>query len=296
MTQQQSGDLRGLPGPRRSFRRLTDLLKTLPRWAWPLVGLLLAAVLALSIWLVAEVWPETEDLTWQRILDTGVIRVCTDPSWPPFEYIDERTGDVKGLDIDLASALAARLRPPGPAIRAEIVPVGFDSLYDALLASRCDVILSALPYEPERTQDVAYAISYFNAGMVFVVRDGTWDITGLDSLPGRVVGVEWGFVPEGDSQQRLLLQALPLRRYDTAGDVLRALQSGEVDAALVDQVSALDYLHQCQGLRIVGRPFTDVSYVIPVRLDAFRLLAELNRVLIEMREDGTITALQDKWF
>jgi len=257
---------------------------------------LLAAVLALGVWLVAEVWPEAEDLTWQRILDTGVLRVCTDPSWPPFESIDERTGEIRGLDMDLASALAARLRPQGPAIRAEMVPVGFDSLYDALLASRCDAVLSALPYEAERTEDVAYAISYFNAGLVIVVRDETANITGLDSLPGRVVGVEWGFVPEGDSQQRLLLQALSLRRYDTAGDVLRALQAGEIDAALVDQVSALAFLHECQGLRIVGQPFTDVSYVIPVRLDAFRLLAEVNRVLIEMREDGTINALQEKWF
>jgi len=271
-------------------------LEKLPKWAWPLLGLLLAALLALGVWLVVQVWPEAEDLTWQRILDTGVIRVCTDPSWPPFEYIDERTGEIKGLDVDLASALAARLRPQGPATRAELVPVGFDSLYDALLAGRCDAVLSALPYEAERTEDVAYAISYFNAGMVIVVRDGTADITGLDTLPGRVVGVEWGFVPEGDSRQRLLLQALSLRRYDTAGDVLRALQSGEVDAALVDQVSALAFLHQCQGLRTVDQPFTDVSYVIPLRLDAFRLLAEVNRVLIEMREDGTLAGLLDKWF
>jgi len=281
---------------RKSIEDFQSLLSGLPKWVWPLGGLLLAALLALGVWLVVQVWPEAEDLTWQRILDTGVIRVCTDPSWPPFEVIDERTGEIKGLDVDLASALAARLRPQGPAIRAEMVPVGFDSLYDALLASRCDAVLSALPYEAERTEDVAYAISYFNAGMVVVVRDDTADITGLDSLPGRVVGVEWGFVPEGDSRQQLLLQELSLRRYDTAGDVLRALQAGEIDAALVDQVSALAFLHECQGLRIAGRPFTDVSYVIPVRLDAFRLLAEVDRALIEMREDGTLAGLMDRWF
>ncbi len=122
-----------------------------------------------------------------------MIRVCTDPSWPPFEFIDERTGEIKGLDVDLASALAARLRPEGPAIRAQIVPVGFDSLYDALLAGRCDAVLSALPYEAERTEDVAYAISYFNAGLVIVVRDETADITGLGEPArpggGRRVGV-----------------------------------------------------------------------------------------------------------
>ena len=106
------------PRLRKSFEDIQSLLKRLPKWAWPLVGLLLAALLAVGTWLVAEVWPETEDLTWQRILETGVIRVCTDPSWPPFEFIDERSGEIKGLDVDLASALAARIGPTGTAIRA----------------------------------------------------------------------------------------------------------------------------------------------------------------------------------
>ena len=93
---------------RKSIEDFQSLLSGLPKWVWPLGGLLLAALLALGVWLVVQVWPEAEDLTWQRILDTGVIRVCTDPSWPPFEFIEERTDEVKGLDVDLASALAAR--------------------------------------------------------------------------------------------------------------------------------------------------------------------------------------------
>jgi ABC-type amino acid transport substrate-binding protein len=289
------------------LRRLGQGLRKLPKWSLLLGGLVLVGLAGVGIWLLIQVWPEAVDETWQRILDSGVLRVCTDPSWPPFEFIDERSGEIKGLDVDLASALAARLRPAGvpttgsgrPAgatIRAEIVPVGFDSLYDALAAGRCDAVLSALPYEAERTEDVAYALSYFNAGLVIVARDDSTDVGGLASLPGRAVGVEWGFVPEGDGRQRLLLSDLPLRRYDTAGDALRALQAGEIDAALVDQVSALTYLHECQGLRIAGAPLTDVSYVIPVRPDAFRLLEEINRALVEIREDGTMAGLIERWF
>jgi polar amino acid transport system substrate-binding protein len=278
------------------LRRLGQGLRKLPKWSLLLGGLVLVGLVGVGIWLLIQVWPEGVDETWQRILDTGVLRVCTDPSWPPFEFVDERSGEIKGLDVDLASALAARLRPAGAAIRAEIVPVGFDSLYDALAAGRCDAVLSALPYEAERTEDVAYALSYFNAGLVIVARDDSADIGGLASLPGRAVGVEWGFVPEGDGRQRLLLSDLPLRRYDTAGDALRALQAGEIDAALVDQASALTYLHECQGLRIVGAPLTDVSYVIPVRPDAFRLLEEINRALVEIREDGTMAGLLERWF
>jgi ABC-type amino acid transport substrate-binding protein len=69
-----------------------------------------------------------------------------------------------------------------------------------------------------------------------------------------------------------------------------------VEATLVDRISALAYLHHCQEVQITGEPITDLNYVIPVRPDSFRLLAEINRVLLEMRQDGTLENLQEKWF
>jgi len=257
------------------------------------VGVVAGLLLGAGLWLLLRSLPAAVDPTWQRIVETGVLRVCTDPSWPPFEFVIEEGGEVQGFDIELAGLLAARL---APGIQAQIVPVGFDGLYDALLSGRCDAVLSALPYEPMRTQDVAYSLAYFNAGLVLVVRAGSDEIETVDDLRGRAVGVEWGFVPAGNSRQRLLLQNLGLRRYDTPLDALRALQAGEVEAALVDRITALTYLHGCQGLQIVGEPLTDVSYSIPVRPDSFKLLEEINRVLLEMRQDGTLERLQEKWF
>jgi polar amino acid transport system substrate-binding protein len=265
----------------------------LPQRWWIAGGVGLAIVAALGLWLLLRLLPEGVDPTWERILETGELAVCTDPSWPPFEFIDDDTQQLQGFDIEMAGILAQRL---APGVRARFVTVGFDSLYDALLSGRCDMVLSALPYEPMRTQDVAYSLAYFNAGLVLVAREETTDIAALADLADRVVGVEWGFVPEGDSRQRLFLQNLGLRRYDTAGAALRALQSGEVEAALVDRISALAYLGDCHGLQIVGDPITDLDYVIPVRPDSFRLLGEIGRVLLEMREDGTLEALRGQWF
>ena len=174
--------------------------------------------------------------------------------------------------------------------------MGFDSLYDALLAGRCDAVLSALPYDPLLTRDVAYSMAYFNAGPVLLVREDTTGIEGVEDLEGRVVGVDWGFVPGGDSRQRDLLRHLPVRRYDTAADALRALHAGEVEAAIVDRISALAYTRECEGLRTVGEPVGDVNYVIPVRPDAVLLLEKLDEALLEMRQDGTLEALQERWF
>jgi ABC-type amino acid transport substrate-binding protein len=233
------------------------------------------------------------DPTWEQIQATGVMRACMDPSWPPFESVDEASGRIVGLDVDLARQLAARL---APGVRAQIVTVGFDGLYDALLTGRCDIVFSALPYEPLRTEDVAYSVAYFNAGLVLLTREGTSDIETLTDLAGQTVGVEWGFVPEGDGRQRSFLNSLGLRRYDTSWDALRALQSGEVEAVLADGILALAYMRDCGGLQIVGDPISDLNYVIPVRPDSFQLLTEINQVLLAMRQDGTLEQLQKKWF
>jgi len=263
------------------------------RGHWLALGALAVVALLAAWWLLRKALPPAPDPTWDRIQESGKLLVCTDPSWPPFEFIDEQTGRAAGFDMDLAHLLAARLVPGG---EAQIVTVGFDGLYDALLAGRCDIILSALPYEPLRTQDVAYSVAYFNAGLVLVTPEGESEIEGLADLSGRTVAVEWGFVPQGDSRHRFFFEGLGLRRYDTAADALRALQAGEVEVAIVDRITALAYLHDCRGLQIVGQPITDINYVIPLRPDSYRLLEEINEALLEMRRDGTLELLQERWF
>jgi polar amino acid transport system substrate-binding protein len=259
-------------------------------WAGLLAGL---AIIGVVLSLLPRLLPEGHDPTWERIVATGNLTVCTDPSWPPFEFVDEQTGRLEGLDIDLARRLGRRL---GAGIETTLVTVGFDSLYDALLSGRCDAVLSALPYEAMRTQDVAYSVAYFNAGLVLVRRQGTQGIEQLEDLEGRLVGVEWGFVPEGDRRQQDFMQKLSLRRYDLPADALQGLEAGEVDAVLADRISVLTYLMGSNGLQIVGEPLVDLNYVIPVRPDSFRLLEEIDRVLLEMREDGTLEELQARWF
>jgi ABC-type amino acid transport substrate-binding protein len=258
-----------------------------------LVGGALALAAAVGIFLLRGALPEKVDPAWERMEQTGLFRVCTDPSWPPFEFVNPETGRIEGFDADLARLLAQRMWPD---VRAEIVPVGFDSLYDALLADRCDALISALPYEPMRTEDVVFSVAYFNAGLVIVVAQETRGIEHLQDLKGRVVGVEWGFVPEGDRRQQSFLRDLGARRYDTAEDVLRALEVGEVEAAIVDRLTALTQVGQCQDLTIVGEPLTDINYVIPVRPENYRLLSAINEGLLKMRKDGTLETLQERWF
>lgn len=264
-----------------------------------LLVILTLVAIGLAAWLVLARLGGEEDKTWARIQGEGLMRVGIDASWPPFEFIND-DGQIVGLDVDLARAIGQRL-----GIEVEFINVGFDSLYDALYVGRFDAIISALPYDPLLYGDVAYSISYFNAGQVLVVRSDETEISEsanqriseANDLSGKRLGVEWG--SEGDVVGRQLqkkIEDLSLENYMAPQDMLSALKEGQVEAAIVDAVSAYQFMATEGGVRVIGDPLTDELYVIAVRLDSPLLLKVINEALVGMREDGTLEGLQEIWF
>ncbi|MBC7226782.1 MAG: amino acid ABC transporter substrate-binding protein [Thermoflexales bacterium] len=226
-----------------------------------------------------------------RILETGVLRVGMDASYPPFEYIDGE-GNLVGLDVDLGRELAARL-----GVEARFVAnLSYDGLYDALTADVVDVVISALYVDPTRMADFAYSYSYFNAGQVLVVRTGTTDIRAMADLAGRTLAVEWG--SEGDvvaRQWARRLASLTVLPSGTAEEALARVASGEADAAVVDHLSALQAIGKGMPLRTVGEMLTDEPYAIAVRREDGALLRAVNGALTAMEEDGTLPRLRQSW-
>jgi polar amino acid transport system substrate-binding protein len=253
--------------------------------------ILALVAIGLTIWLVLTRPGRVEDETWARIQQEGLMRVGMDASWPPFEFVDD-DDQIVGLDVDLARAIGQRL-----GVEVEFVNAGFDSLYDALYMGRFDAIVSALPYDPLLYQDVAYSISYFNAGQVLVVQADETEISAVNDLSGKRLGVEWG--SEGDAVGRQLqkeIEDLNLQSYMTPDAVLRALKEDEVETAVVDAVSAYQFIATEGGVQVVGDPLTDEPYVIAVRLESPLLLKAINEALVGVRQGGTLEILQEKWF
>lgn len=218
------------------------------------------------------------------------MRVGMDPSFPPFEV--DNAGQIEGYDVDLAGALAQRW-----GIAVQLVPVHFDGLIDGLLTGQYDLIISAFPYDPRLTQDVAYSEPYFNAGQVLVVHDSEAQITGVEDLAGRRLAVEWG--SGGDLEARRLAQrlnGLDIVPFETPVDALDGLQDGHADAALVDAVSAYGYIGKQGDVRVVGPPLTDERYIIVVRPDSRRLLREIDEALADFGQAGLFDQLRARWF
>jgi len=255
------------------------------RW---LAFIVLFALVALGLFfLFRPPGGELRDRTWERIERQAVLRVGMDASYPPFELWDEV--GLRGYDVDLALALGREW-----SLEVDFENIGFDGLYDALKVERVDIIISALPYDPLLTQDVGYSYSYFDAGQVLVVREQT-TIAKVEDLNGRRVGLELG--SRGDLEARRLEQRMVLERkaYATAQEALEALRDEKVDVAIVDAVSAYQFIGEQGGLRIVQQ-VTEEPYVIAVPIKAPILLEKVNEAIVKWRETGFLEELREKWF
>lgn len=264
-------------------------------WTWALAGIALAVFAAVAL------VPNSEQLltrllagrdrTWAEMEARGTWRVGLDPSFPPFEMLDE-AGEPVGYDVDLAHEIAASW-----GMDVEIVALGFDSLLDAVAAGKIDSVVSAMPYDPRATQDYAYSSPYFEAGVRLVVREGS-QISSVEELTGSTIAVEWGSM--GDMVGRRLQRAgldVTLEPYAGPQEAVAALNDDpEIDALLIDNVT----LRQAQGagaaVIAVGPALESNPYVIALPLTALTLQENVEAALATLRTNGTLHELENRWF
>jgi polar amino acid transport system substrate-binding protein len=259
-------------------------MRSWPRYVYfclILLGLVVSGML-LWLWLSGQ-----DDGTLAEIHRRGTLRVGLDASFPPFEMFDEQN-QIVGLDVDVAAAIAQSL-----GVELEIVNIGFDGLYDALLARRVDLIISGLPYDPRWTEDVAYSHNYFNAGQMLVTLADKPGLAKVEDVAHHTVAVEWG--SQADMEGRRLEQQLAgvrLVRRESADEALEALFQGEADAAVVDAVSGVRAFPR--GLRIITY-LTDEWYVAAVHIESQELLEAVNQALTHLEESGEMAKIQVRW-
>ncbi len=262
---------------------------------YPLV-LLVLTVITLYL-LFAPRTVTRPDETWTRIQKERLLRIGIDPSFPPFETEDGQ-GHLSGFDIALAYVLADKFSTDSEQlIRVDYVHTGFDGLYDGLLAKRYDLILSALPYNPQKTEDVSFSHSYFDGGPVIVVSASslTKKQLTLYDLFGKRVAVELGST--GDALVRKWTRRLRLdvRTFDTTRAALESLPSSLVDAALVDSLSFWEFQRARSGmgevispLQIASAPLEHEYFVIAVRKDSSMLLRNINEAIDQWKREGRL--------
>jgi len=252
------------------------------------LGVKWCAHIVLGICLVCMSGCRTPDESWSRVLETGVLRVGMDASFPPFEAV-EPGGALVGFDVELARELGRLM-----GVEIEFVSnLPYDGLYDALAVDRVDVVISALVVNPDRMADVVYSDVYFDAGQVLVVTKDWLSIEQMSDLAGYTVAVEFG--TRGDLEVRKWarrIDGLTTLHCGTAGEAVAAILSGTADAAIVDYVTALGWSNEGDtDLVITDLVLVSEPYAIAARIGSTELIRVINKNLRTLVEDGTLDEL-----
>lgn len=250
-----------------------------------LINLGIIASLALLAGLVWAGQQRPPDRYLDEIRARSVLRVGTDPSYPPFESVQD--GHIVGYDAEFAQIIATDI-----GVKVEFVPLALDTLYDALAAGKVDLLISALPFIYERQAEVRYSQPYYQAGQVLVVRPGERDIRSVNDLTNREVGVELGSTADTEARRLARTSVLGMQvraTYTSADEVLAALARGEIDAAITDNTSAQAALRAQPGrYSILSPPLTDEPYVIAMPVRADGLATQVDATIARLRASGQL--------
>lgn len=224
----------------------------------------------------------------ERAFPTGAIRIGVDASYPPFAL--DADGRLRGLDIDLAAAIAREIGLP-----LQFRNLGFYSLYDALISGEVDALVSALPIDAARTDDVRYTSAYFNNGLVLVYAGDSSALDG-EHLAGKRIAVE--YASSADSHLRawsadsLAVQRMP---YELPEYALDALRLGLADAALTDNLTYRLYQRGHSQWSSASQFITHDPYAIALRRDNHDAWQLIEAALEQLRAKGELARLIALW-
>ncbi|RHB48323.1 transporter substrate-binding domain-containing protein [Exiguobacterium sp. AM39-5BH] len=242
----------------------------------------LTAVLAISasFGVLAACGSETDSGSKEAVITVG-----TEATYPPFTYKDK--GEITGYDIDVLNEAAKRA-----GYKVEYEPMDFKGLVPALDAERIDMIANQMSITPEREEKYAFSTPYAVSGAQVIVASDNKDIQGIDDLKGKVVGSTQGSVYAQLAEEA----GAEVKFYKGANQVLQDLQVGRLDAALNDRLFILTELEKTgYDVKAVGDVFNKSEAGYMTRQDS-DVLDKLDDALAEMKEDGTMAEIGEKYF
>ena len=213
------------------------------------------------------------------------LMVGSDTTYPPFEYLKD--GEIIGFDIDLATEIAHRLE-----IDIEIVPIIWDFTYELPEDIKVDMIISAVSADEGRGKladfsDTYYVLEY----MLITLSEAKLKIK--EDLKGKKIGILAGAVSNLSSKY---LKNFIIEKYDSKLLILEAIRSKKIDGALISIPVGKNIIEENKRIYSVleiVKSERELNIVFP---EGSPLKDEVNRILAEIKEDGTYKEIYDKWF
>lgn len=224
------------------------------------------------------------------IKQAGVLRVAAFDSNPPFGFVDAKSKQIEGLDVDYAKALADKL-----GVKLQVLPTNPANRVPLLTANKVDLVLANFTITPERAQQVDFSIPYFASGQQFIVKKGS--LKTPDDLNKWRVGVDKGTVNEGVLRDKF--PGAKVIAYDDTPFAFTALRNGQVQAITQDGPKLIGLLANVPDKdKYEVPPFTVSNDLIGVGIPKGEAaLADfVNQSLRDLEADGQAQKIYDTWF
>ncbi|OOV99416.1 MULTISPECIES: cystine ABC transporter substrate-binding protein [unclassified Pseudomonas] len=226
----------------------------------------------------------------QKIKDAGVINVGLEGTYPPFSYVDEN-GKLAGFEVEFSEALAQKL-----GVKVKLQPTKWDGILAALESKRLDAVVNQVTISEERKKKYDFSVPYTVSGIQALTQkkdEGKFK-TAAD-LGGHKVGVGLG-----TNYEQWLKDNVPtaiIKTYDDDPTKYQDLRVGRIEAILVDRLAAFELIKKTNDtLAVSGAPFSRQEAGIALRKGEPELLAAVNKAIEELRADGTLKKLSEKYF
>lgn len=248
-------------------------------------GLITTLIILVVIAIIAGIWFFTHP-------KETVYRVGTEPTWPPFEMIDETTKEETGFDIELIKAIADT-----QGFKIEIESTSFDGLITGIANGTFDIGASAITITEERKAQMLFSEPYISIGQIMTVREDSELVEKAD-FTGKIIGAQLGttgailaqeWVDAGDGPAEV-------KKYDTIDLAYLDLKNGQIDGVLADDTMAAGYIKSLGGLKTVGEPYSGEDLGFAVAPEHEDLVKLINEGVAKLKESGEYQKLFDKYF
>ena len=230
-------------------------------------------------------------------LSGKTVIIVTENAYPPLQFVDPKTGEAAGWEYDAMNEIAKRLN-----FKAEYQNTSWDAMIQSVSDGQFQIGMTGITIKDDRKEKVDFSDPYMRSEQFLLVRgDETrfTDAKSLGALEEGLIGAQPGTTPFYTAVYEVLdgnEQNPRIKLFETFGATVQALKSGDVDAVLTDGTAGKGYVDASEGgLKLIGGPLgsEDFGFIFPKGSD---LVAPVNAAIKSMKDDGTLDALNKKWF
>lgn len=222
----------------------------------------------------------------------GKLTMSTNASFPPYEMVAD-DGSFEGIDIEVAGAIAEKL-----GLELQVDDMGFDACLQAAQTGKSDIVMAGVTVTEERQAVMDFSNTYANGVQVVIVKEGSPIQTVDDLANANMIGCQMGttgYIYCSDTPENGGFGEDHVTPYDDGAAAVQALMNGQIDAVVIDNMPAQEYVAANPGLKILDGEFTNEDYAIGVAKGNTELLNAINGALEELQADGTLQSIVDKY-